>query len=78
MYYIAIMKKIDLVFNSSYIYDFNFIPFQYDHLEFPGVVPRSFIGPIIVGVISKPIIVLFQSSGSTKFTQQYIGTSIFL
>ncbi|PRP80942.1 dol-P-Man:Man(7)GlcNAc(2)-PP-Dol alpha-1,6-mannosyltransferase [Planoprotostelium fungivorum] len=34
---------------------------KYDHLEFPGVVPRSFIGPLIVTAISYPLHFMLQT-----------------
>lgn len=45
---------------------------SYDHLEFSGVVPRSFIGSILVSIIAFPGHVLFQFMGCPKLYSQYL------
>lgn len=46
---------------------------QYDHLEFPGVVPRTFVGPIVVSGIAYPVVALSRLLGFSKFFAQYVG-----
>ncbi|KAK2459898.1 hypothetical protein APHAL10511_008098 [Amanita phalloides] len=47
---------------------------KYDHFAFPGAVPRTFVGNVLLAWISTPLIILWNTLGhvSTKFDLQVI------
>lgn len=81
--YLSPFTKVEESFNIQAIHDIvNYGVFQpdqlqyYDHQQFPGVVPRTFIGSVLIGGIIKAIDFVYKLSTGTSFTEGADGTQL--
>jgi len=67
--------KVEESFNLQAMHDILFYGKElqkYDHFEFPGVVPRTFVGAFVISIISYPLHYILQIMSFNKLSSQYL------
>ena len=68
--------KVEESFNMQAVFDLlTFGPLRldyFDHLQFPGVVPRTFLGAIVIGIVSFPFHTILFLAGISGHYQQIL------